>query len=150
MTRRIWIIVTAVTLSVAAIGGVAAFAGGGAEDDQNLSPSLGIPDPGSDGINQTEVTDGNGLDVEILPKYDGPADGPPPITEGPTEEPGTELSMDPEEGVSSLEGGTVTNGEFSGNQGEVIDGGVSTSSGMAVPGFEGLVTDTVVVVEPTP
>ena len=84
MTRRIWIIVSAVTLTVAAIGGVAAFAGGG-EEDQDAQPSLGIPGPGWDGIDETEVTDGSGLDTETLPKYDGDADEPP-ITEGPIEE----------------------------------------------------------------
>ena len=84
MTRRIWIIVSAVTLTVAAIGGVAAFAGGG-EEDQDANPSLGIPGPGWDGIDETEVTDGSGLDTETLPKYDGEADEPP-ITEGPVEE----------------------------------------------------------------
>ncbi|MDH3606369.1 MAG: hypothetical protein OER12_05180 [Acidimicrobiia bacterium] len=145
MTRRIWIIVTAVILAVATIGGVAAFAGGGDDDDQeaNPSPSIGMPAPDSEGINETIVH--GGPDVEVLPEYDGPADGPP-RTEGPIEEPGDEFSRDAGEGAGSLEGGPVTNGELAGDEGDVIDGG-STSSGMVVPGFEGVVTD--FIVEPS-
>jgi len=148
MTRRVWIIVTAVTLTVAAIGGAAALAGGGAEaeDAKDASPSLGMPAPGFDDIDETEVSDGSGLDVEILPKYDGPDDGPP-ITEGPTEEPGSASSRDADEAARDL--GAVTNGELADNQDEMIVGDGPLSNGMTVPGFEGFVTDTVVVsVEP--
>jgi len=126
MTRRLWIIVTAVTLSIAAIGGVAAFAGGGTEDDQDAQPSLGIPAPESDGVDGTVVVDGSGLDVETLPKYDGDPNDLP-ITDGPIEEPITDGPT--EEGVEGVQG---------------LDGGV-VSNGMPVPGFEGVVDETVVV-----
>lgn len=135
MTRRIWIIVSAVTLTVAAIGGVAAFAGGG-EEEQDANPSLGIPGPGWDGIDETEVTDGSSLDTEILPKYDGDADQPP-ITEGPIEE-----------GVPGQEGGAVTNGELPGEEGGVTDGDGPLVMEVPAPGFAGLVDEMVVAPSP--
>ncbi len=134
MTRRVWTIVTAVTLTLVAIGGAAAFAaGGGAEDEQDTSPSLGVPAPGYDGVDETVVVDGSGLDIETLPKYDGPVDGPPPITEGPIEE-----------GESSS-GGADVNGDLSDNEGGAIVGDGPISNPMPVPGFEGAVDETVVV-----
>ena len=135
MTRRIWIIVSAMTLTVAAIGGVAAFAGGG-EDDQDANPSLGVPAPGFAGIDETEVSDGSDLDNEILPKHDGEADEPP-ITERPTEE-----------GVRSGEGGAVTNGEFAGEEGEVSGGDGPITMEVPAPGFAGLVDEMVVAPAP--
>ena len=139
MTRRVWIIVTAVTLTLAAIGGVAAFAsGGGAEDDQDAQPSLGIPaPPGYDGVDETEVVDGSGLDIGTLPKYDGDPNDIP-ITDGPVEEGVLGESYGDGEGARSVDGGTVTNGELAGDEGTV-------SNEMPVPGLEGFVDETVVV-----
>lgn len=135
MTRRIWIIVSAVTLTVAAIGGVAAFAGGG-EEDQDAQPSLGVPAPGFEGIDETEVSDGSGNDNEILPKNDDEADEPP-ITEGPVEE-----------GVRGVEGGAVTNGEFPGEEDGVIGGDDPLVMEVPAPGFAGLVDEMVVAPSP--
>ncbi len=135
MTRRIWIIVSAVTLTVAAIGGVAAFAGGG-EEDQDAQPSLGVPAPGFTDIDETEVSDGSGNDNEILPKNAGEADEPP-ITEGPVEE-----------GVRGVEGGAVTNGEFPGEEDGVIGGDDPLVMEVPAPGFAGLVDEMVVAPSP--
>ena len=128
MTRRVWIIVTAVTLTLAAIGGAAALAsGGGADDDQDAQSSLGMPVPsGYDGVDETEVVDGSGLDIGTLPIYDGDPNDIP-ITDGPVEE-----------GVRSVDGGTVTSGELGGDGGTV-------SNAMPAPGFEGVVDEMVVV-----
>jgi hypothetical protein len=135
MKRRIWIIVSAVTLTVAAIGGVAAFAGGG-EEDQDAKPSLGVPAPGFPGIDETEVSDGSGLDTEILPKYDGEADEPP-ITEGPVEE-----------GVRGVQGAAVTTGELADGEGGVTGGDGPLVMEVPAPGFAGLVDEMVVAPSP--
>jgi len=149
MKRRIWIIVSAVTLTVAGVGGVAALSGGEQEAD-DTSPSLGMPAPGHQNINETEVSDGNGGDVAVLPPYDGPNEDPgfadEPTVE-PIEEPGDNASREAEEKARALEGGTVTNGEFAEDGGEATVGDSSLSSGMAVPGFAVTVTETLVVVE---
>jgi hypothetical protein len=143
MKRRIWIIVSAVTLTVAGIGGVAALTDGDSEAG-DTSPSLGVPAPGSENIDETVVLDGSDGDVAVLPPYDGPADGL--TTEEPIEEPGDEAGRAAEERARALEGGAVANGEFTEEGGEAVVGDGPVSSGMAVPGFEGTVNETVVVV----
>ncbi len=122
MKRKFWVIAAVVALSASAIGLAAALAGDGSDAD-DASPSIGIPAP-SDYIDDTE-----GLDVGVLPVYDGPLDDLP-ATDGPIEEP--------------ITGGEVPIGQFSGDTPIVRDLGDSSVSGMVVPGSEG-VTDTVVV-----
>jgi len=144
MKRRIWIIVTAVTLATAAIGGVAAFAGGGA-DEQDTSPSLGIPAPGFDGIDETVVSDGSDLDMGTpVPNFEDEADETA-VTQGPTEEGVRGSSLDEEEAARVREGGVVPIGEFPGDEGDVIVGDGPISSPVPAPGFEGLVDEMIVI-----